>query len=148
MKVSNFLLILLGAVVLVLLSVFLFQQISIQNETKVRVAAMEQQANLKQIVRDNIHNYIKAEGSDYKYSMLGGIYGLYMSVTNESEYLIDEVQVKVTYIKANGDIWKEKIVDFNLLAPKHKYTERVPDEERGVKVEYEIVSIKSKTLGL
>jgi hypothetical protein len=79
---------------------------------------------------------------------LGGIYNLKISVNNNTDYLIDNVKVRVIYIKANGGVWDSRIIDFNLLSPHIKSTIKVPDTERGTSVKYEIVSIKSSAVGL
>ncbi|MBO9565433.1 MAG: hypothetical protein J7621_21830 [Niastella sp.] len=99
-------------------------------------------------IRRNITSYVRAERSSYQYSNLGGIYGLSISVHNKTEYPIDKVVVKVSYLKPSGDTWKEKYVDFYLIDPYKVIENRVADEQRGVRIEYEIVSIKSKALEL
>jgi hypothetical protein len=117
-----------------------------------RVAEMKEKERLESEkianIRRNITSYVIAKRSAYKYSDWGGIYGLSISVHNKTEYPIDKVVVKVSYLKPSGDIWKEKYVDFYLIDPYKIIENRVADEQRGVRVEYEIVSIKSKALEL
>lgn len=108
----------------------------------------QQTQNEIERIRNNITFYVTSENSDYRYSDLGGIYDLSISVNNNSDYLIDEVKVQVIYIKANGDVWDTRIVDFNFLNPHTKNTIKVPDTERGTSIKHEIVSIKSAALGL
>ena len=49
---------------------------------------------------------ITVTNSNYGIGLLGGIKDLKVIVTNRTDYPLDEVVAKVTYIKANGGIWK------------------------------------------
>jgi hypothetical protein len=139
----------LGAIIILgLIGFYIYNQVQhqqYQNERQERVNAEE---DTKAMIRNNITSYVTAEKSDYTYSKLGGIYNLKISVTNNTHYLIDNVKVKVFYMKANGVVWNSRIIDFNLLNPQTKSTIKVPDTERGTRVKYEIFSIKSTALGL
>jgi len=63
-------------------------------------------------------------------------------------YLIDQVKVRVIYLKENGDVWNSRNIDLSLTNPQTNSTIKVPDTERGVSVETNIISIKSSELGL
>lgn len=141
-------LIVLSSIVLILIAVFVYQRIENHNRITAQKNAIRVEEETKKLIRENITSYVTAVRSSYNYSNLGGIYNLSISVTNSTNYIIDNVRVKVTYIKASGGIWKEKFVDYNLISPNTKITLRVPDEERGIRVEYEIASIRSNALGL
>lgn len=99
-------------------------------------------------IRNHITSYVIAERSTYQYSNLGGIYGLSIKVQNNTDYVIDKVVVKVSYIKPSGDIWKDKLVEFHYIEPRKMIENRVADEPRGVRIDYQIVSISSRSLGL
>jgi hypothetical protein len=103
---------------------------------------------VKSDARVNIRSLVSVGNNAYKYSELGGIYGLELVVYNNSNYLLDKVTVKVDYIKANGEIWQTKYLEGYLIQPNTKETLKAPDSNRGTKVEYEIVSIESKEIGL
>ena len=137
-----------GIVVLGLIGYLAYNQIKHQQYQNHRQNIINAEEDVKAMIRKNITSYVTAERSDYRYSELGGIYNLNISVTNSSNYLIDNVKVRVIYIKANGDVWDSKTVDFYLLNPQTKKTIKVPDTERGIRVKYEIISIKSVALGL
>jgi hypothetical protein len=107
-----------------------------------------QEKDDKERVKNNITSYVTAERSDYRYRALGGISDLQISVTNNSDYLLENVKVKVIYIKLDGGVWQDKYVDFNSIDPHSKMTLKIPDTDRGVKVEYQIASIKSDALNL
>jgi serine/threonine-protein kinase len=66
--------------------------------------------------------------------VLGGIKDLKVTVTNNSDYLVDMVRVKVTYFKADGDIYKTEMLYYNHLNPRSTQTLNAPDSDRGIKV--------------
>jgi hypothetical protein len=142
------LLTLAGIVVLILIGAYIYSQMQHQQYENIRQTQVNAEEDAKAMIRNNITSYVTAERSEYQYSQLGGIYNLKISVNNNTNYLIDNVKVRVIYIKANGDIWDSRIIDFNLLSPHTKNTVKVADTERGTSVKYEIVSIKSSVLGL
>lgn len=102
----------------------------------------------RKFVKDHITSYVNADRNTYTYSELGGIFGLKITVNNNSNYLIDMVKVKINYIKADGNIWDNKIVEFNYISPNSKITLPIEDTDRGVKITYEIIAIKSSALDL
>lgn len=106
------------------------------------------EANVKKMVRNNIHLYVKAESNEYGHRGLGGISNLEISVTNPTDYTLDHVRVKIMYIKANGSIWETKYEDFHAVKPNTKVTHKIPDTKRGTSVKQEVASIQSKALGL
>jgi len=111
-------------------------------------SSIQQEKEEKKRVKNNITSYVTAERNDFRYRTLGGISDLRISVTNNTDYLLENVKVKVTYIKLGGGIWQDKYVDFNSVDPHSKRTVKIPDTNRGVKVEYQIASIKSNALDL
>lgn len=142
------LLILTGTIVLILIGVYVYSQVQNQQYENTRQSKINDEEDKKAMIRNNITSYITAERSDYQYRLLGGILNLKISVNNTTNYLIDNVKVRVIYIKADGGVWDSRVIDFNLLNPNTKYTIGVPDSDRGTSVKYEIVSIKSSALGL
>lgn len=99
-------------------------------------------------IKNNIRSYVKVTGNDYDHGRLGGISNLKVSVVNTSDYQLDKVRVKITYVKANGNIWETHYEDFYLIKSNGSLTHDIPDTKRGTSVTYSIVSIKSKELGL
>lgn len=142
------LLIISGVIVLSLIGFFVFNQIQHQQYQQEREYIINAEEDTKAMIKKNINSFVTVERNEYTYSQLGGISNLKISVTNSTDYLLDNVKVKVIYIKANGAVWDSKMVDFNMLDPQTKSTIKVGDTERGTSVEYEIVSIKSNALGL
>jgi hypothetical protein len=136
------------AVAVVIAGVFINNKIQEQRliEQQQLFAKMEQDNKTR--VRNNIRSYVKVTAGTYQYSKLGGVFGLSMLVINNSNYPLENVHVKVQHITANGGLWKEQFVDFKLLQPGTQMSIPIPDEQKGVSVRYEIVSIKSSSLGL
>lgn len=133
---------------LVLAGKLIYDQVDHQNVVATRQNIINAEEDAKKEARDHITSYVTAELSDYLYSTWGGIKNLSVIVNNNTAYIIDEVQVKLFYYKPNGTVWDTRIVSFNLLNAETKNTIRVPDTNRGVTVKSEIVSIKSRALGL
>lgn len=147
-SIGKILLIVAGTVVLILTGIYIYNQVERQQYENTRQSLVNAEEDAKASIRNNITSYVTAERSSYQYSTLGGIYNLKFSVNNRTNYIIDNVKVKVVYIKANGGVWDSRIVDFNFVSPQSKATIRVPDTNRGTSVNYEIVSIKSSALDL
>lgn len=98
-------------------------------------------------IRNNWNEYIKVEHSSYTYKELGGISDLFITVTNNTDYTIDNVNVNVSYIKTNGTIYKTETISFHGIAPQYKMKKKAPDSERGTSVDFlQITSISSKGL--
>src|SRR5262245_13426750 len=57
-------------------------------------------AKLKKMVDDNIMQLVKVASNDCEYKNLGGISGLKITVINPTDFMLNRVRVKVTYIKA------------------------------------------------
>ena len=147
-SVGQRLLILSTIIVLILIGTYFYKQMQHQEYQEIRQASINTEVDRKKMTRDNITSLITAERSSYNFSSLGGISNLSLSVTNQTDYIIDNVKVRVIYLKPNGQVWNSRFVDFNLLNPKTKSTIKVADTERGVSVKYEIASIKSNALEL
>ncbi|WP_395058891.1 DUF4339 domain-containing protein [Flavobacterium sp.] len=96
--------------------------------------------------RNNIEKYIGASTNRYSYNELGGISNLDIIVTNNTEYLIDEANVNVNYIKDNGGIYKSEIVTIYNIPAKQDKSVSAPESDRGTSVEAKIQTISSKKL--
>ncbi|MDB5013864.1 MAG: hypothetical protein JWQ25_2066 [Daejeonella sp.] len=97
-------------------------------------------------IRNNWMKYIVCGNGDYKASGLGGIYDLEVIVANTTEYILDEVNVTVSYIKDNGDVYKTEDVTIYNVPVDGKASMPAPDSNRGTTVTMEIKSITSKKM--
>ena len=96
--------------------------------------------------RNNIEQYVGANTNRYSYNELGGISNLDIIITNNTEYLLDEVNVNVDYIKDNGGIYKSEIVTIYNIPAKQDKSVSAPESDRGTSVEAKIQTISSKKL--
>lgn len=90
---------------------------------------------------------IMASNSNYGIGVLGGIKGLEVIISNQSNYMVDEVIAKVTYWKASGEEWKSVFVSTYGVRPHDSKAIPVEDVSRGKKVQvslYKVVSRKMK----
>lgn len=99
------------------------------------------QSSQKASARENLHNQVSVGGGNYMVNrILGGIKGLKFTVTNNSDYVMDIVRVKVSYMKADGGLYKEELLYFNHVNAHSTMTLDAPDSDRGVKVDYHLES--------
>ena len=142
------LLIVTGIIVLVIIGYYVAGEINKQKDEAFKEELINQESDAKNQVRNNILSYITAETNQYQYSNLGGIYNLVITIKNPTNYLMENVRVTLTYVKANGDVWRNIDHDFEMLSPNSIGTIKVPDTERGVKVNVRVTAVKSTALGL
>ncbi len=96
--------------------------------------------------RNNWSDYISVTTNRYSYREIGGVFGVEIIVTNKTEYMLDEVEAQVGYVKSTGDYFKtETVTIYNVPANSSK-TSSAPDSERGKSVELNINSIVSKKM--
>ncbi len=102
----------------------------------------------KKHIRNNIHSYISATPNNYEYNNLGGIYNLEITVWNNTDYLLNNVKVRVQFLKPNGEVWNNRDLDFSLIPANDFLTLRTADTERGVSVRLQVLDVKSEELNL
>ena len=95
--------------------------------------------------RNSWKNYISASNNQYTRSEIGGIYDLAVIVYNETDQLIDEVQVRVDYLKSSGAVFKSETVSVTNIGPASTKSVSAPNSERGTSVKMEIISIAAKS---
>jgi hypothetical protein len=96
--------------------------------------------------RNNFEKYIRVSTNQYTYSELGGILNLDVIVTNDTDYMLNEVNVNVDYIKDNGDIFKSEIVTLNNIPAHQNKSASAPESNRGTSVEVRMDGITSKKM--
>lgn len=97
-------------------------------------------------LRRNWSKYINAGSSNYAYGVLGGINNLSILFYNKTDYPIEELTAKVTYIKANGKPWKSKLVSIYNLSPHSERKQAMSKVNRGKSVEVRIIKATSKKM--
>lgn len=91
-----------------------------------------------------LENLVSVSSNNYKIVAFGGIRNLELTVTNESKYTLDKVTVKLEYLKPSLEPLKTENINFHSIAPNETMTLRIPDTNRGIKVNYKIVDIQSQ----
>lgn len=138
----------LPIIVTLIVGVILWQDYQSRSSSEAAMAHIQAEGALKANVRNNIASYVQASASSFQAVLIGGISGLSITVTNNSGYMLDDVVVEVSYIKADGDIYKKEYLNFPYLEANHLMMVKAPDSPRGIRVTYQITSIRSKALNL
>jgi hypothetical protein len=97
-----------------------------------------------QSFKNSLHDQVSVSSNDYKRVAFGGIRNLYLTVTNNSRYELDKVIVELQYLKPSEEPLRTENIRFHSIAPNGTSTVRVPDTNRGIKVNYRIINIEPK----
>lgn len=100
-------------------------------------------AVVKTVAPKNLKKKIRLKSNNYHVGLFGGVKDLKLSLYNHSEYPLDKVSIKVLYLKPNGQTLKEDVVEVKQVPAKGSKTVSVPPSNRGVKVDYQIVQVRS-----
>jgi hypothetical protein len=98
--------------------------------------------------RKNIYDQVHVEASAFKVGILGGISDLDITLQNTSPYVLDQVSVEIKYFGPEKKLVKSQTLIFNNVPAGKRRTLEVPSTRRGITIDYSIVSINSKVLGL
>ncbi|OQP40910.1 hypothetical protein A4H97_14995 [Niastella yeongjuensis] len=98
--------------------------------------------------RKNIYEQVHVEASAFKVGLLGGVSDLDITVQNTSLYALDQVAVEVRYFGPEKKLVKTQTLLFNSIPPGKRRTVEAPSTRRGITIEYGVISINSKALGL
>lgn len=98
--------------------------------------------------KKNIYNLITIEGNKYKVGVLGGISNLEITLSNNSLYPLDQVEVIVNYHGPENRIVRKETVLISDIAAGTQKIVPVQKSKRGVSVSYTINKINSKALGI
>jgi hypothetical protein len=100
----------------------------------------------KQKHRKNWKRYIKVDASFDQMNFLGGLENVKVRVRNNSEYMLDKVQVRVQYILKDGDVWDTEILILSGIEAKSSKEMNAPESFRGKTLDLTITSIKSEEM--
>jgi DNA-binding NarL/FixJ family response regulator len=89
---------------------------------------------------------ISANANKYKTGVFGGLSNMEIYVRNASDIALDDVTVEVSYLTANDNVFKTEALHSGHIAASASQTISVPPSSRGVRIEYKIVSVKSKEM--
>ena len=94
--------------------------------------------------RKDIRDLVTVKNNEYLRGAFGGIRGLELTVYNNSNFLVDEVSVELQIMKPSEQPLRTDIITFRNIAANGKITVKVPDSQRGIRVDYRITNIESK----
>jgi hypothetical protein len=96
--------------------------------------------------KENWTRFITVANSNYNHGLLGGIKGLSIIFKNETDYPIEEIVARITYIKANGKPWLVKTIPVYNLAAHGEKLQSVAKVSRGKSVRISIEKITSSKM--
>ena len=102
----------------------------------------------KEAVKTALASQVSVGANGYSVGTFGGITDLQLTVTNRSVYPLDMVIVEVRYIQANKKVFKTENLYFRGIGAGAALMQQAPKSSRGVRVQYKIMTITSKELGL
>jgi hypothetical protein len=100
----------------------------------------------QKLARMKWNKFITGTNSNYGIGFLGGIKDLKVIVNNRSDYSIDQAVAKVTYIKADGDVWKTKLITIYGIPAHDSKEQSIADVNRGKKVTVSLQKVVSKKM--
>lgn len=98
--------------------------------------------------RKTIYDQVHLEASAFKVGLLGGVSDLDITVTNSSAYPLDQVAVEIKYYGLEKKLVKSQTLVFSNVPAGKRRTLEVPRTNRGITIDYTVVGINSKVLGL
>lgn len=98
--------------------------------------------------RKNIYDLVHVEASAFHVGILGGVSDLDITVSNSSLYTLDQVAIEIKYFGPEKKLVKTQTLVFNSVPAGKRRTLEAPRTNRGISIDYSIISINSKVLGL
>ena len=90
---------------------------------------------------------VSVKSNEYKRGTFGGIHDLQVTVTNNSNFLLDNVVVELQYLKPSDQPLKTDNIRFSPVPPNGSLTLAIAPTNRGVKVSCKIIHVESKAAG-
>jgi hypothetical protein len=92
----------------------------------------------------DLRDLVSVQSNNYIRGAFGGIRGLELTVSNNSDFLLDEVSVELQIMKPSEQPLRTDIITFKNVGSNKSITVKVPDSQRGIRVDYRITNIESK----
>jgi hypothetical protein len=92
----------------------------------------------------DLRDLVLVQSNNYVRGAFGGIKGLELTVYNNSDFLVDEVSVELQIMKPSEQPLRTDIITFKNIGSNKSITVKVPDSQRGIRVDYRITNIESK----
>ena len=114
-----------------------------ERESRLRGAEEKRFSGEKPVATNSLRDLVSVSSNDYKRVAFGGIRNLLLTVNNKSAVELDHVVVELQYLKPSEEPLRTEHISFKSIAPNGSATVRVPDTNRGIKVNYRIINIKA-----
>ncbi len=95
--------------------------------------------------RNNWPNYISVSTDANTHPEVEGIKNLSLTVHNRTDKLLDDLEVKIDYLTANGKTYKSATVKLNQIRPHSSKSIAAPDSDKGICVKMEIVKLQARS---
>lgn len=106
------------------------------------------QARLRSM-RNNWSRYFRLEANDYDVvPLVGGILPFEVTVSNNADYAVDELTVRISYIKSGGKVYKTETVSFRNIPAHASRTKDAPGSTRGSSIVRKITHVRCSALNL
>lgn len=93
---------------------------------------------------ESLLKMVTVKTNNYLRGTFGGIKGLELTIFNNSNFMLDQVSVELQIIKPSEQPLRTDIITFKNVAANGNVTVKVPDSQRGIRVDYHITNIESK----
>ena len=126
-----------------------FEGVAVEQEKKAK-EKFETQKEIesdKERIKVDIKSYVIAK-HDCRWKTFGGYRNMYVTLSNNTNYQLDEVKATLSVIKSNKDIYYTEELSFDKIPAWENKIVQLADSERGNEVKITIWKIKSKELGL
>jgi len=115
-----------------------------RNNSKSSAKKSKTEPNFIETDHKDLRDMVSIESNNYIRGAFGGIRGLELTVYNNSDYLLDEVSVELQIMKPSEQPLRTDIITFKNIGSNKSITVKVPDSQRGIRVDYHITNIESK----
>jgi hypothetical protein len=115
-----------------------------RNNSKSSVKKSKTEPNFIETDHKDLRDMVSIRSNNYIRGAFGGISGLELTVSNNSDYLLDEVSVELQIMKPSDQPLRTDVITFKNIGSNKSITVKVPDSQRGIRVDYHITSIESK----
>ncbi|WEK34686.1 MAG: hypothetical protein P0Y53_19545 [Candidatus Pseudobacter hemicellulosilyticus] len=93
---------------------------------------------------EKMRQLVNVEASEFKTGVLGGISALAFTVSNNSPYPLEQVEVEIKYLGPEKRVVKVQYLLFSNVEPGTQKTQEAPRTTRGVSIDYVITRINPR----
>jgi hypothetical protein len=94
--------------------------------------------------KNSIRDFVSVKTNNYVRGAFGGIRGLELMVYNTSDFLVDEVSIELQIMKPSEQPLRTDIITVRNISANRAVRIRVPDSQRGIRVDYRITHVESR----